>query len=124
MPDAHLRSPDAHALAARLRALCTAHTGVEERVDAFGHTTFRVADKPIVFVGEDSPGGAWFSVKATPETAPALIARGPWTRTPYIGRHGWISARAEDEVDWDEVEDLIEAAWFRAAPARLRPWAG
>ena len=100
-----------------LRAM-TAHLAeVMVATDAFGHVTFRVADKPFVFLGSDE-GGVSISTKTAKEDQDRLIATGPYTKTPYIGRHGWVSFNLND-VDWVEVEERVLESYWRAAPRRL-----
>ncbi|SDO02616.1 hypothetical protein SAMN04487897_107120 [Paenibacillus sp. yr247] len=39
-------------LLSKVRTFCSELPEVEEKVDGFGHTTFRVKDKPFVMMGE------------------------------------------------------------------------
>jgi hypothetical protein len=40
--------------------------------------------------------------------------------SPHHGHRGWVALRRDgDGVDWDEVAELIEAAYRHVAPRRL-----
>lgn len=113
-----LDTPEGQRLLAALRRACTGLPEVQEVVDGFGHTTFKVRKKSFVIAGMGEDGHA-IAIKADPLTQDALIRRGPYYRTPYIGQHGWVSIADPLRHDWDEVEELIVEAYVRAAPKRL-----
>ncbi|MGQ0813507.1 MAG: MmcQ/YjbR family DNA-binding protein [Gemmatimonadota bacterium] len=92
---------------------------VDVGIDGFGHTTFKVAKKSLVLIGGGANGGGSISIKADVTTQQALIKRGPWVRTPYIGQHGWVTAWGDAKLDWNEVADLLEDAYRLSAPQRL-----
>jgi len=48
-----------------------------------------------------------------------LVQNARFFKTPYIGRHGWVSIQNPEGDDWDELSDLIQEAYLRAAPKRL-----
>ena len=87
-------------------------------IDGFGHRTFRVGKKSFAILGEHDGHGS-LSVKTDLATQDALIRRGHYTRTAYIGQHGWVTLNDQDPPDWAEVEELIVEAYRRAAPKRL-----
>jgi predicted DNA-binding protein (MmcQ/YjbR family) len=64
-------------------------------------------------------GRGSLSFKSDKETQQLLIQQGTYTKTPYIGQHGWVSIAFGDEIDWDELGPLLEEAYLRAAPKRL-----
>jgi predicted DNA-binding protein (MmcQ/YjbR family) len=39
--------------------------------------------------------------------------------TPYAGKHGWTSLRLSNPPDWNEVRELVEAAYRRVALKRM-----
>lgn len=102
-----------------VRRICEPFPEVTEAVDGFGHTSFRVKDKPFVMMGEGAAAGPGMSIKTDPFTQEELIAEGRFTRTPYIGQHGWVSIHEIEEGDWPEIEELIGDGYRRVAPARL-----
>ncbi|MGQ0563250.1 MAG: MmcQ/YjbR family DNA-binding protein [Gemmatimonadota bacterium] len=92
--------------------------GIDVGIDGFGHTTFKAGKKSLVLIGGGEGQGS-LSVKADVETQRALVKRGPWLRTPFIGQHGWITAWGDAKLDWDEVAELVSDAYRASAPKRL-----
>jgi predicted DNA-binding protein (MmcQ/YjbR family) len=117
--DLQLQDPEGQRLLAALRDACAALGEVQEVVDGFGHTTFKVAKKSFVIAGMGVDGHA-ISIKCDPVTQAHLVRRGPYYRTPYIGQHGWISVDSPLDRDWAEIRELIVDGYRRAAPKRLR----
>jgi predicted DNA-binding protein (MmcQ/YjbR family) len=114
----HLQMPEGHPLLNALRQATRQFPEVEELIDGFGHTTFKVRRKSFVIAGMGEDGTA-VSIKADLDTQAHLVRRGPYYRTPYIGQHGWISIENPLAHDWAEVEELIEDAYRLAAPKTL-----
>ncbi|ANE48481.1 hypothetical protein SY83_21815 [Paenibacillus swuensis] len=112
-------------LLARIRTICMALPETEEKIDGFGHTSFRVQDKPYVMMGQTGDV-ANLHLKTDKETQSLLLARedDAYRMTPYIGRHGWVTAvHADPDADaavWYELTELITEAYLRTAPKRLR----
>lgn len=104
----------------KVRTICSRYPEVTEKIDGFGHTSFRVNDKPFVMMGEkeDIPS---LSIKTAPATQEFLLQQeeSNYMKTPYIGHHGWVSLRNITDMNWKEVEDLIEEGYSRTAPKRL-----
>jgi predicted DNA-binding protein (MmcQ/YjbR family) len=115
---AQLNTPEGQRLLAALRKACRRLPEVEEAIDGFGHTSFRVHKKSFIIAGMGEQGEA-VSIKADPITQAALIKRGPYYRTPYIGQHGWVSVEDPLSQDWTEIEELIVDGYRLAAPKRL-----
>ena len=113
-----LQNPEGQRLLAALRTVCARLPEVQEIVDGFGHTTFKVGKKSFVIAGMGERGRA-ISIKSDPVTQAHLIRRGPYYRTPYIGQHGWISIESPLDQDWPEIEQLIVDGYRSAAPKRL-----
>ena len=113
-----LQNPEGQRLLAELRRVTERLPEVEEVVDGFGHTTFKVRKKSFVIAGMGEDGGA-ISIKSDPVTQGHLIKRGPFYRTPYIGQHGWVSVGDPLQQDWEELEALIVDAYRAAAPKAL-----
>ncbi|MFC0216634.1 MmcQ/YjbR family DNA-binding protein [Paenibacillus chartarius] len=116
--NAMARTPAFEAMLSRIRTICTGLPEVAEEVDGHGHTVFRGNGKTFIFTGdhnlEQTPG---LSVKTDKENQELLIASGKYTKTPYIGQHGWVSIHGEP--DWDELADLVEESYLRVAPKKL-----
>ena len=113
-----LQDPEGQRLLGALRDVVARLPEVDEVIDGFGHTTFKVRKKSFVIAGMGDDGGA-VSIKSDPTTQAHLIRRGPYYRTPYIGQHGWVSVPQPLEQDWSELEELIRDAYRSAAPKRL-----
>jgi len=112
-----ITSPEGLAMLERVRSLCSALPEVTEDLDGFGHTSFRVSDRPFVIMGEDQSGPE-LSVKADSVTQDVLVRSGRFSRTRFIGQHGWVSVVRGIEWDWTELEDLIVDGYRRVAPKR------
>lgn len=114
-----IRSKAGLALVAKVRGLCGDYPGVTEEIDKFGHTSFRVAKKPFIIIGE-SEETVTLNIKADPGTQAILIKQGAFYRTPYIGQHGWVGIDAPGAGKWKQLAELIEDAYRSAAPPKLR----
>ncbi|CAH0344721.1 MmcQ/YjbR family DNA-binding protein [Bacillus sp. CECT 9360] len=90
---------------------------VFEEVDSFGHTSFRVKDKPFVMMGEEERLS--IAVKTLPETQEFLLQKEGFSKTPYIGQHGWTSFDFTVVPEWDDLESFITEGYLRTAPKRL-----
>lgn len=114
------KTAESLAWVAKVRAFCGQLPEIEEKVDGFGHITFRVKDKPFIMMGnwDDQPSTA---IKTNMTTQEFLLQQEntPYLRTPYIGKHGWVSIIGTDQVPWDDIADLIMEGYARTAPKRL-----
>ncbi len=111
-------APDAKAAAERLRPLVATLPEATEGSDKFGHITFRVRDKPFVFIGYGKGAGS-LAIKCDLDTQRFLMEHRPFHRTPYIGQHGWASVDTLPPDDWEEVEALVTDAYRLVAPRSL-----
>jgi hypothetical protein len=108
----------------RIRAICLAFPEVTER-PSHGTPTFFVRDKKAFVY-------AWISGHhdnqfphlwcAAPDGVQGeLIASAParYFRPPYVGHRGWVGVYVDvAAVDWERVEDLVDAAHLTVAPPR------
>ncbi|WP_313800399.1 MmcQ/YjbR family DNA-binding protein [Cytobacillus sp.] len=101
-----------------VRKICLSLPEAVEIIDGFGHNTFKVNGKSFVISGE-SEGGFRLSFKSDRETQEILLQIEYFYKTPYIGHHGWVSIQNPAGDHWDELNDLIQEAYLRAAPKRL-----
>ncbi|NMH68896.1 MmcQ/YjbR family DNA-binding protein [Bacillus sp. RO3] len=99
-----------------IRSLCTTYPEVHEHIDGFGHTSFRVKDKPFVIIGEEN--NVSLSIKTLPTTQEILLEQPGYTKAPYIGRHGWVLVDVQ-EAGWKAIEALIQEGYLRVAPKKL-----
>ena len=113
------RSPTELKLIEKTKKLASKLPEVDVSIDGFGHTTFKVGKKSLVLIGGGEDGNGSISIKADTDTQRALIKRGPWIRTPYIGQHGWVTAWGDAKLDWKEIAVLLEDAYRASAPKRL-----
>jgi predicted DNA-binding protein (MmcQ/YjbR family) len=102
----------------KVRKICMDFPEVSEKVDSFGHTSFRVMDKPFVMMGENDADSS-LAIKTLKTTQEFLLHKEGYFKTPYIGHHGWVSLWTTDELDWSGVADLIKEGYMRTAPKRL-----
>lgn len=114
-----IKSKAGLALVARIREMTSVYPDVSEKIDDFGATSFRVRDKPFVFLSERE-GITSMSFKLLHETQDFLVRHTErFEKAAYIGQHGWTVLRPEFPIDWAEVEGYIDEAYRRAAPKSL-----
>lgn len=113
-----MKSHNEVSLLENARRVCLGLPEAVEHVDGFGHTTFQIYEKSFVRLGESETGPS-LAFKSDPENQEILLQQQKYFRTPYIGRHGWVSIRNPREEDWNELTVLIQEAYLRAAPKRL-----
>ncbi|TCJ05876.1 MmcQ/YjbR family DNA-binding protein [Cytobacillus praedii] len=101
-----------------VRKICLALPEAVEIIDGFGHNTFKINGKSFVISGE-SERGFRLSFKSDRETQEILLQKEYFYKTPYIGHHGWVSIQNPAGDNWEELNDLIQEAYLRAAPKRL-----
>ncbi|TKC16392.1 MmcQ/YjbR family DNA-binding protein [Robertmurraya kyonggiensis] len=102
----------------KLRNVCLELPEAMEHIDGFGHNTFKVNGKSFVISGEMEKGFR-ISFKSDRETQELLLQKEYFFKNPYIGHHGWVSIENPTEEVWDELSDLLQEAYLRAAPKRL-----
>jgi len=117
-----IQSPEGVAMVRRVREAVSDFPEVAEAIDKFGHTSFRVRDKPFVIMGEGVDGPS-LSIKTDPYLQQRLIDRGHFVKTRYIGHHGWVSAVRVPPDDWEQVDHLLAVGYELVAPkALVRGW--
>ncbi|MGW6382500.1 MmcQ/YjbR family DNA-binding protein [Peribacillus butanolivorans] len=113
-----MKLQDSAGMLENVRNICLALPEAVELIDGFGHNTFKINGKSFVILGE-SEKGFRLSFKSDRDTQELLLQKENFFKTPYIGHHGWVSIQNPDREDWDELTDLIQEAYLRAAPKRL-----
>jgi len=102
----------------RVRALCLALAGVEEK-ESHGRPSFAVRGKAFVYFMHDHHGDGRLALwcKAPPGAQQMLVDGDPerFFVPPYVGVQGWVGARLE-APDWGAVAACIEEAHTMAAP--------
>jgi len=94
----------------RLRKICRALPSTSETV-TFGHPTFQVGGKTFAVL-EDYKGELGICVKVERELQGMFLDDPRFFRTPYIGKHGWITLRTyAARLNWEEVADLLKGSY-------------
>lgn len=111
---------------ARLRPLCHAFPGVEEKV-SHGRPVFRVKKIFAAFGGSEKlapgdhrqvPAALLFMPDA--DEAVALSDDPRFFVPAYYGAYGWMALDlADPDTDWDEVAELLDASYRNIAPPKL-----
>jgi predicted DNA-binding protein (MmcQ/YjbR family) len=97
-----------------VRALSQQLPDAEEYVMVH-HPAFRVGKKPYVIVGLGEDGArVMLSVNLGPASQPYLLEDERFTKTPYLGRHGWVSV-GFDAVSKEELKTLLVDSYRRCA---------
>lgn len=113
-----MKLQDTAGMLENVRTICLSMPEGVEVIDGFGHNTFKVNGKSFVISGESEKGFS-LSFKSDRETQALLLQKEHFYKTPYIGQHGWVSILNPADENWDELTDLIQEAYLRAAPKRL-----
>jgi hypothetical protein len=114
-----------NAVLERVRTICLALPETSERL-SHGAPSFFVREKRCFLMvldnhHDDGIFGLWCA--APPGHQDLLVEANPdrFFRPPYVGHRGWLGVRLHDEIDWDELEGIVEDAFATVAPARLLP---
>lgn len=112
--------PALRALLSELRPICAKLPGAEEYVMVH-HPAFRVGKKPFVIAGLGDPETrAVISINLGPEVQHELLGGDDrFVKTPYIGRHGWVSIERA-ALKKGELLALVTDSWRRVAGKKLR----
>ena len=108
----------------RLRALCLAQPGATERVSHGEAAWFAAGARGRQFAmfadrHHDDRVACWCA--APPGAQAPLVEAEParYFRPPYVGHRGWVGAYLDiARVDWEHIEELIDAAHLTVAPPR------
>jgi predicted DNA-binding protein (MmcQ/YjbR family) len=102
----------------RLRKICFDLPGAAETV-TFGHPTFRVNGKTFSVL-EEYKGEFGICVKVEKELQGVFLDDSRFFRTPYIGKHGWVTLRVyAARLNWTEIKDLVRGSYRLVAPRRV-----
>src|SRR6187397_111591 len=109
--------PDQMPVLERLRELCLAlPEAVEE--EKWGHPNWTVAKKIFAGYGFYAERPSLGTKQTLPDQA--LLCEDPrFFRSPYVGKHGWVSMWTDGKVDWGMAEELILRSYRLVAPAKL-----
>ncbi len=107
----------------RLRAICLALPEASEK-EAWGDPTWRVAGKKMFAAQKGNVVGHRPSVwMKAPDGAQQMLVDAAPDRIfvpPYVGHKGWIGLWLDgQQIDWAEVEMLIESSFRLVAPKKV-----
>jgi predicted DNA-binding protein (MmcQ/YjbR family) len=105
----------------RLRKICLALESAEQIV-TFGHPTFRVNGKSFC-VFEEYKGELGICIRVEKELQGLFLDDPRFFRTPYIGKHGWVTLRVQAaRLNWREIKELVKGSYLfaRARAAKNR----
>jgi predicted DNA-binding protein (MmcQ/YjbR family) len=100
-----------------LRRVSALLPGAEEYVMVH-HPAFRVGKKPFAIAGMDeAEKGPTLSINLGREAQAELLSDRRFTKTPYIGQHGWVTI-AHAKLKRGELEQLVSESWRRVAGSK------
>jgi hypothetical protein len=106
----------------KLRRLCLALPEVTERL-SHGEPTWFVRGKKsfVMFANHHHDDRLAFWCAAPDGAQETLVASHPdrFFRPPYVGTRGWLGVYLDVPVDWDEIADIVTAAYRMVAPKKL-----
>lgn len=111
-------SPELARVLERLRRICRGLPSSEEYIMVH-HPAFRIGKKPFVIAGMNQHiASPTVSINLGKEAQVDLLDDSRFTKTPYIGQHGWVTVEVA-RLRGEELENLIEESWKRVAPKKL-----
>jgi predicted DNA-binding protein (MmcQ/YjbR family) len=117
--DKRINSVLGNELLLRVREIALRFPEVKEEIDKFGHTSFRVRDKPFIMMGETDDGTS-LAIKTLKTTQYLLLQQHDrFFKTAYIGQHGWTSIYTNTTLNWEEIAGYITEAYLQTAPKKL-----
>jgi len=93
----------------RLRRICLSLPETTE-TETFGHPTFRIDGKTYCVI-EEYKGEEAIALKVGLPLQGVFLRDERFYKTPYTGKHGWVSLRTAGKLDWREVEDLVKGSY-------------
>jgi hypothetical protein len=108
---------------ARVRAICAALDGVEERL-SHGELAWFVRGRQFATMSDhhhDERLAVWLAAPAVRQER--LVETDPerFFRPPYVGHRGWVGVYLDAAtVDWDELADLLREAQVLIGGSRRR----
>ena len=100
----------AAAMLTKLRKICDRLPEVRETV-TFGHPTFQVAGKTFAVL-EEYKRELGLALKVEQTLQEVFLKDPRFYRTPYIGKHGWVTLRMEAApLNWKEVGEMVRGSY-------------
>jgi len=108
---------------AKMRRICLSLPDTKE-TPTWGQPHFRVGEKIFSGLGEEK-GVLTVGFKLEMDHADAMVRRPGFSRAPYVGHKGWVSADVARVKDWDELGALIHESYRLIAPKKtFAKWQG
>ena len=106
----------------RLRAICLALPETSERL-SHGEPAWFIREKKtfVTYANHHHDDRIAFWCAAPNGAQHALVTAHPdrFFIPPYVGHRGWLGVRLDVSVAWDEIADLVLAAYQAVAPKGL-----
>ncbi|MHB8382982.1 MAG: MmcQ/YjbR family DNA-binding protein [Candidatus Binataceae bacterium] len=106
----------------RLREVCLALPETTEK-EAWGECTFRVGGKMFAMTDNNhhDSGHLAIWIKAPAMVQEILINSDPkrFFNPPYVGHKGWVGARLDVKIDWEQLAGILHDGYLLSAPKRL-----
>ena len=108
---------------ARLRQVALAFPDAAEKL-SHGSPAFFTTKVFAYFAGSEKVAGEWVHherallVLADPDERAALLADPRVFVPAYLGPSGWVGVDLDEDADWDEVRELLDASYRRTAGPR------
>jgi hypothetical protein len=122
-PDLPYRPEDVADATDRLRAIVASLPEVTERLSHGAVTFFVRGKRTVCYLTDDHHGdGRLALVYPAPAGVQDEMLRSEparFFRPPYVGHRGWLGLRLDVEPDWEEVGDIVVAAYRQVAPRTL-----
>ncbi len=123
MPHPLMFSPD-DPLLARVRQIALELPGADEKV-SHGRPAFFTQKVFCYFGGSVRVDGEWVAhdaaimVRPDPDDDPALRQDSRFWVPAYLGPSGWLGIDIDEDRDWQEIAELLDASFRVTAPRRL-----
>jgi len=102
----------------KLRKVCLALPGAEE-TSGHGHPTFKVKKKTFAIL-HGPEGEPAIALKVGKDMAPVFLRDPRFYRTPHVGQHGYVSLRAQGNLDWAEIAELVHGSYQLTTDSKKR----
>jgi hypothetical protein len=104
----------------RMRTICLTYPEAVEHEGGVGTPSFTVREK-IFAMRHPQDGRPSMWCRAPEGIQGALVETDPcrYFVPPYVGHRGWVGVWLDVDVDWAEVEGLVDESYRMTAPKRL-----
>ena len=103
----------------RLREICLALPETSERPSHGAPTFFVRGKRAFLMVMDNHHGDGRFAIWcAAPDGMQGILVESEPERffvPPYVGHRGWLGVRLDRDLDWHELEGIVEDAYLMAA---------